>query len=323
MCGGSGSNRTISFSSPAAGTSATITLVTRVNDNVGPGVGWTNTATLNAATSDPNPGNNTGGAGSGQPTITDPDGDTDGDGLPNGWQERYGLNPLSNSVDNGPNGDPDGDGKTNLQEFQEGTHPRGFVIGGARETETYVLIANTSAFGGTARVTVLFEDGSAPITRDFTLAASSRSNVTPAAHFPETAGKRFGMRPGVPGLRRPVHHAATIIGEGFRDSEDLDGRRPEWAPRAPRWPTSTGWWCATSSRSRQPRSGSTRRKCSAGNCARRRSTPRSSCFPPPRTSRRKAASPTRNACCTGTIEPSNRQVTRAARRGSCITSVGV
>jgi uncharacterized repeat protein (TIGR01451 family) len=65
--------------------------------------------------------------------------------------------------------------------------------GGARSTETYVLIANTSAFGGTARVTVLFEDGSAPITRQFPLAASSRSNVAPAADFPETAGKRFGM----------------------------------------------------------------------------------------------------------------------------------
>ena len=62
-----------------------------------------------------------------------------------------------------------------------------------RETETYVLIANTSAFAGTARVTVLFEDGTAPVTRDFALPASSRSNVAPAADFPETAGKRFGM----------------------------------------------------------------------------------------------------------------------------------
>ncbi len=66
-------------------------------------------------------------------------------------------------------------------------------VGGPRDTETYVLIANTSAFAGTARVTVLFEDGTAPVSRDFPLAASSRSNVAPAADFPTTVGKRFGM----------------------------------------------------------------------------------------------------------------------------------
>ncbi len=66
-------------------------------------------------------------------------------------------------------------------------------VGGPRETETYVLIANTSSFAGTARVTVLFEDGTAPVSRDFALAASSRSNVAPAADFPSTVGKRFGM----------------------------------------------------------------------------------------------------------------------------------
>ncbi len=32
-------------------------------------------------------------------------------------------------------------------------------VGGARDTDTYVLIANTSAFAGTIRATVLFEDG--------------------------------------------------------------------------------------------------------------------------------------------------------------------
>ena len=71
-------------------------------------------------------------------------------------------------------------------------HGRGRV-GRPRDTETYVLIANTSAFAGTARVTVLFEDGTAPMTRDVPAAASSRSNVAPAVDFPEAAGKRFGM----------------------------------------------------------------------------------------------------------------------------------
>ncbi len=57
-------------------------------------------------------------------------------------------------------------------------------LGGPRNIETYVLIANTSPFAGTARVTVMFEDGSAPIARDFPLNPSSRSNVVPAARLP-------------------------------------------------------------------------------------------------------------------------------------------
>jgi hypothetical protein len=66
-------------------------------------------------------------------------------------------------------------------------------LGGPSDTDTYVLIANTSAFAGTAQVTVMFEDGSAPITRTFALAANSRSNIAPAADFPEAIGKRFGV----------------------------------------------------------------------------------------------------------------------------------
>lgn len=68
-------------------------------------------------------------------------------------------------------------------------------VGGARDTDTYVLIANTSAFAGTIRATVLFEDGTAPLTREFAVAASARFNIAPAADqfFPETRGKRFGM----------------------------------------------------------------------------------------------------------------------------------
>ncbi len=78
-------------------------------------------------------------------------------------------------------------------------------LGGGRETETYVLIANTSAYVGQIRATVLFEDGSAPISRVSGdratpgspelpgLAPNSRTSIVPAVHFPETQGKRFGM----------------------------------------------------------------------------------------------------------------------------------
>lgn len=66
-------------------------------------------------------------------------------------------------------------------------------VGGARETETYVLIANTSTVAGTVRATVLFDDGTPAVTRDFVVAASSRFNIAPYADFPETRGRRFGM----------------------------------------------------------------------------------------------------------------------------------
>jgi hypothetical protein len=48
--------------------------------------------------------------------------------------------------------------------------------GGARNTDTYVLIANTSAFTGTIRVTALLEDGST-LPRDLTVPGNSRTTI--------------------------------------------------------------------------------------------------------------------------------------------------
>ena len=63
---------------------------------------------------------------------------TSGDGLPDGWKEKYGLDPYDDGVighynlhtgkiitnsNNGPTGDPDGDGIQNLQEFLNNTDP--------------------------------------------------------------------------------------------------------------------------------------------------------------------------------------------------------
>ncbi len=69
--------------------------------------------------------------------------------------------------------------------------------GGARSVETYILIANTSAFDGMARVTLHFEDGTSA-ERTVAVAASSRTNVPVGAPVasggfgPAVQDRRFG-----------------------------------------------------------------------------------------------------------------------------------
>jgi hypothetical protein len=50
--------------------------------------------------------------------------DTDGDGLPDYWEQNYGLDPFNDSGDSGANADLDGDSLTNLQELGYDTNPR-------------------------------------------------------------------------------------------------------------------------------------------------------------------------------------------------------
>jgi len=52
--------------------------------------------------------------------ITDDQDDTDDDGMPDDWEERYGLNPYDS---NDASQDEDNDGITNLEEYQQGTNP--------------------------------------------------------------------------------------------------------------------------------------------------------------------------------------------------------
>jgi hypothetical protein len=52
--------------------------------------------------------------------VLDPNRDDDGDGIPNGYEQAHGLDPL-NAGD--ANLDPDGDGMSNLQEYLAGTDP--------------------------------------------------------------------------------------------------------------------------------------------------------------------------------------------------------
>jgi len=64
--------------------------------------------------------------------------------------------------------------------------------GGANNSETYILIANTSSFAGTARVTLVYEGGGTRAV-EIPLLPNSRTNV-PATEswFPGVTGKRFG-----------------------------------------------------------------------------------------------------------------------------------
>ena len=52
--------------------------------------------------------------------------DADSDGLPSDWETKFGLHLSDGTGLNGSAGDADGDGKTNLEEYEDGTHPRGF-----------------------------------------------------------------------------------------------------------------------------------------------------------------------------------------------------
>ncbi len=65
--------------------------------------------------------------------------------------------------------------------------------GGPRSTETYVLIANTAAYAGTARVTLYFEDGTT-VAKDLLVTANSRATVAVGAAFGAAVQhRRFGL----------------------------------------------------------------------------------------------------------------------------------
>lgn len=63
-------------------------------------------------------------------------------------------------------------------------------VGGPRNAETYLLIANTSAFAGQARVALFFEDGTST-EHVVPLLPTSRTNVNASEMFPDASGRRF------------------------------------------------------------------------------------------------------------------------------------
>jgi len=72
---------------------------------------------------------------------TDPmDSDSDNDGLPDGWEQENGLDPMDPSD---ANADPDGDGLTNLEEFEHGTDPNNADTDGEGLTDSEELEIGT------------------------------------------------------------------------------------------------------------------------------------------------------------------------------------
>jgi hypothetical protein len=74
----------------------------------------------------------------------------DADGIPNGYEQSHGLDPL-NPAD--ANADNDGDGQSNLQEYLAGTDPTNsasaFRILGVAATNDDVLVTWATAGGRT------------------------------------------------------------------------------------------------------------------------------------------------------------------------------
>jgi hypothetical protein len=64
-------------------------------------------------------------------------------------------------------------------------------VGGARDVDTYILVANTSETTGAVKVTLLFEDGTS-VDKLFTVSGRSRFNVDVRDQFPAAVNRRFG-----------------------------------------------------------------------------------------------------------------------------------
>jgi hypothetical protein len=64
--------------------------------------------------------------------------------------------------------------------------------GGARQCQTYVLVANQGSPAGQVEVTLLFEDGGR-VVRTFDIPAHGRITIDAGASFPEARHRRFGI----------------------------------------------------------------------------------------------------------------------------------
>lgn len=111
--------------------------------------------------------------------------DADGDGLPDAWENQYGLRSNSSTGIDGASGDPDLDGVNNATELARGTHPRGYYSEWFSEGATGAFFDVRFALfnadpSQTARVLVRFlPESGAPIAQFLTLAPRQRLTIDP------------------------------------------------------------------------------------------------------------------------------------------------
>jgi hypothetical protein len=111
-----------------------------------------------------------------------PTADADGDGLPNGWEQQFGLDAESSVFPNGADGDPDQDGLTNAQEFAAHSHPRGvhrrYLAEGAGGSffQTRLALVNVTSPASHVLLRFLRDDG-VTITQDLVVLPGVRRTV--------------------------------------------------------------------------------------------------------------------------------------------------
>jgi hypothetical protein len=102
-------------------------------------------------------------------------------------------------------------------------------VGGPFGIETYALVANTSAFEASVRVTVVFEDGTTQV-GTYAVPGNGRFNVPMGVFFPATVDKRFGVV--VESLPVTGGTAQIVVERASYSNAVIDGQTVTWAAGA-------------------------------------------------------------------------------------------
>lgn len=126
---------------------------------------------------------------------TAPTVDSDGDGIPDVWEEFYGLDPFDPTD---ATADPDGDGKSNFEEFKANSHPDGrqaryFAEGNAQQPfRTWVNFYNPAPIEAVVNMTFFLDD--ATVVKHLVKSPAGARLTVDSATIPGLQNHAFGMR---------------------------------------------------------------------------------------------------------------------------------